>query len=534
MATLYVNPQTGNDAATGSQSAPFKTIAKALGKAQSGSTIQLASGSYSTASGEIFPLTVPPGVTVIGNEGNKGSDVLILGSGKFVSPTAAGQNVTFLLQQNATLQGVKVTNNDIRGTGVWIESTTAKVSNCTFTLCKREGIFATGVAFPYIFDNVFLGNSAAGVIMAKTAKGEIKRNLFQKTGYAISLQDQSAPLIMENQIIENRSGIVLAGDSSPILRKNRIENNLQDGLTMISKSLPDLGNHLDPGGNIFRNNGQYDIQNATSFKIVSCGNQLNPLQLQGLIELADNITPSPVPAPAPAPKPSPTPSPVPAPAPAPAPAPKPSPAPVPSPVPAPAPSPSPTKVTFSDISNHWARGFIEGLVAMGIVSGFPDNTFKPDAPLNRGQYAALLAKAFDVAPKRNATVFQDVADNFWGKAAVEKVNRAGFMSGYPDSTFRPDQNLIRVQAIVALVAGLQLKGGNPNSLTKYSDRVQIPSYATDAVATATERKMIVNYPSVNQLEPLRDITRGEICAILYQTLVAVNRAPAITSSYIVV
>jgi len=496
MATLYVNPQTGNDAATGSQSAPFKTIAKALGQAQSGSTIQLASGSYSTASGEIFPLMVPPGVTVVGNEGNKGSDVLILGSGKFVSPTAAGQNVTFLLQQNATLQGVKVTNNDIRGTGVWIESTTAKVSNCTFSLCKREGIFATGVAFPYIWDNVFLDNSAAGVIMAKTAKGEVKRNLFQKTGYAISLQDQSAPLIMENQIIENRSGIVLAGDSSPILRKNRIENNVQDGLTMISKSLPDLGNHIDPGGNIFRNNGQYDIQNATSFKIVSCGNQLNPLQLKGLIELADNITPAPTPAPAPA--------------------------------------PSPTKVSFSDIRNHWAREFIEGLVAMGIVSGFPDNTFKPDAPLNRGQYAALLAKAFDVAPKRNATVFQDVADNFWGKAAVEKVNRAGFMSGYPDSSFRPDQNLIRVQAIVALVAGLQLKGGNPNSLTKYSDRVQIPSYATDAVATATERKMIVNYPSVNQLEPLRDITRGEICAILYQTLVAVNRAPAITSSYIVV
>jgi parallel beta-helix repeat protein len=335
---------------------------------------------------------------------------------------------------------------------------------------------------------------------------------------------------MDNQIIENRSGIVLAGDSSPILRKNRIENNVQDGLTMISKSLPDIGNNLDPGGNIFLNNGQYDLQNATEFKIVSCGNRMNPLQLKGLIELADNITPTPTPAPTP----TPTPAPAPVPAPKPTPTPTPAPAPAPVPKPTPTPTPTPTKVTFSDITNHWAREFIEGLVAMGIVSGFPDNTFKPDAPLNRGQYAALLAKAFDIAPKRNATVFQDVADNFWGKAAVEKVNRAGFMSGYPDSTFRPDQNLIRVQAIVALVAGLQLKGGNPNSLTKYSDRVQIPSYATDAVATATERKMIVNYPSVNQLEPLRDITRGESCAILYQTLVAVNRAQAITSSYIVV
>lgn len=223
MATLYVNPQTGSDSAVGSQSAPFKTIARAIARAASGTTIQLAPGTYSAASGEQFPLEIPSGVKVIGNEANKGSGTLIQGSGKFVSPTATAQNITILLATDAQLRGVTVTNLDSRGTGVWIESTSPSVTNCTFTLCKREGVFATGTANAAILDNIFVENSAAGVITAGTAKGVIRRNLFQKTGFGISLQAQSAPLIANNQILENRSGIVLAGESKPVLRNNRIE-----------------------------------------------------------------------------------------------------------------------------------------------------------------------------------------------------------------------------------------------------------------------------------------------------------------------
>ncbi|TAG22658.1 MAG: DUF1565 domain-containing protein, partial [Oscillatoriales cyanobacterium] len=276
MATLYVNPQTGSDSAAGSQSAPFKTIARAISRAASGTVIQLAAGTYSAASGEQFPLDIPSGVKVIGNESNKGSGTLIQGSGKFVSPTAASQNITLLLATDAELRGVTVTNLDIRGTGVWMESTSPTVANCTFTLCKREGVFATGTANPGILDNIFLENSAAGVIMAGSAKGVLRRNLFQNTGFGISLQAQSAPLIVDNQIVANRSGIVLTGSSKPVVRKNRIEKNTEDGLTAVEKSLPDLGTAQDLGGNIFANNGEFDLQNATATKIFALGNQLNP------------------------------------------------------------------------------------------------------------------------------------------------------------------------------------------------------------------------------------------------------------------
>lgn len=168
-----------------------------------------------------------------------------------------------------------------------------------------------------------------------------------------------------------------------------------------------------------------------------------------------------------------------------------------------------------------------------MIKGFPDRTFKPDDNLTRAQYAALLARAFELAPRREATIFSDVATDFWAFGAIEKANRGGFLAGYPDNTFRPDQNLTRTQAVVSLVNGLQFVGGNPNSLSVYSDRALIPSYATDEVATATERKMVVNYPSRDRLSPARDITRGEISALIYQTLVATNRAEPINSPYIV-
>ncbi|MEG4015464.1 MULTISPECIES: S8 family serine peptidase [unclassified Microcoleus] len=188
---------------------------------------------------------------------------------------------------------------------------------------------------------------------------------------------------------------------------------------------------------------------------------------------------------------------------------------------------------FSDISGHWAENFIEALAAGNIISGFPDGSFKPDDCLNRAQYAALLVSAFSPIPKRLATNFIDVSASFWARSAIERANRAGFLSGFPGLKFGPNQNLTKTEAIVSLVNGLELKGGNPDVLKVYTDRSQIPNFALSAAATATALNIVVNYPARDRLSPQRDITRAEISALIYQTLVAINRARAIDSPYIV-
>lgn len=496
-ATWFINPATGNDNAAGSQAAPFKTISRALRQAKAGDRIQLAPGTYNATTGETFPLVVPGNVTLIGNEGNKGNDILISGSGNYVSRTFAGQNITFLLATDAQLRGVTVTNLANRGTGIWIESANPIIVNCTLTKCKREGIFATGNSSPAVYDNVAIANDANGFSIARNAKGEWRRNVCQSTGFGIAVSDQAAPYLAENRLFNNRSGLVCGQESRPVLRANVIERNTSEGLTLIDRASADLGNSQDPGRNIFRENRELDINNATAIRLISAGNQVNPARIRGLIDLLTNQIPDP------------------------------------SPLPDPSPIPSPNPGELSDIRGHWAEAFIKGLVAKGYISGFPDGTFKPEDPLTRAQYAAVISRAFELPRKRPAIAFVDVPQGFWAFPFIQEANQMGFISGFPDNSFRPNQNLTRVQAIVSLMDGLGFTGGTLDVLGYYVDRALIPSYATEKVATATQRRVVVNYPSVRQLEPMQDITRAELVVMVYQALVALNQLPAIASPFIV-
>ena len=534
---LYVNPSTGNDSASGSQVTPLKTITKATQQAIAGSSIRLMPGTYNAATGEVFPLVVPSNVTVVGDESQKGKGIQITGSGRYLSASFGGQNVTFKLESLSTLKGVTITNNESRGTGVWIESTNPTVVNCTFVNCQREGIFVTGTAKPIVTDCVFFQNAAAGISIVREAKGEYRNNVCQNTGYGIAIGDSAAPLLVGNRIFENRSGIVLSRAARPVLRNNIIERNTETGLVILETCVPDLGNPQEPGGNAMRDNGEVDLQNATNpqITIVSVGNQLNPTRLQGAIELLANEVPPistnpPIVTPPITPPITPPPiitnppivdpplDPVDPPiiiAP-----------PITPPIGTPTPPPS-------DIQGHWAEAFIQSLVNKQFVSGFPDGTFKPETVLTRAQFAAVLAKTFDLPAKRPPSTFADVPSSFWGAAAIAKANAMGFIAGFPDGTFRPGQNLTRVQAIVALVNGLGLSGGALNVLAIYTDRTGIPSYAIESVSTATQRGMVVNYPNLKQLNPNRDMTRAEFAGVMYQALVAINRSPAIASNYIV-
>ncbi|MBC1220649.1 DUF1565 domain-containing protein, partial [Nostoc sp. UCD120] len=298
---LYVNSVAGSDTNPGSQQAPFKTITQALKVATVDTKIQLADGNYNAASGEVFPLTVPSGVTVVGNETNTGKGILIEGSGTYLSRTFAAQNVTFVLLDKAELRGVTVTNLASRGSGVWIESTAPTVANNTFTNCKREGVFATGEANPIILSNLFSENAANGIAIAKNSKGQIQGNTCVKTGFGIAISDTASPILRDNKIYENRSGIVISGSARPLLRNNVSENNTDDGITVIGTALPDIGSINNLGGNTLRNNGKFDLQNASSNKLVSIGNKIDASKVAGSIEFADSSVPTPTPTPTPIP-----------------------------------------------------------------------------------------------------------------------------------------------------------------------------------------------------------------------------------------
>ena len=185
--------------------------------------------------------------------------------------------------------------------------------------------------------------------------------------------------------------------------------------------------------------------------------------------------------------------------------------------------PASAQARFSDIQGHWAQPCIETLTDRKIINGYPDRTFRPNSPVTRAEYAALLVTAFPgevfaTLPSRGLQ-FRDIPSGFWAAGAIDLAVNANFFSGYPDKTFRPNQNIPRVQALVALARdGSALKNPVSQTLAVFSDAQSIPDYAKSAIARLTEQHIVVNYPNVQQLNPNQPATRGDIAAFLCRAL----------------
>jgi hypothetical protein len=277
------------------------------------------------------------------------------------------------------------------------------------------------------------------------------------------------------------------------LRNNLIENNDRDGVVAIAQAQPNLGTGGNPGNNIIRNNARHDVYNATQgYTIAAVGNDIDPERIAGAVEF-EAATSSPPELTV----------------------------------------PEGTLSALSDIQGHWAQPYIEALVAQEIMSGFEDNSFRPDEPITRVQFAAVVQKAFAPTPQQSGTAFSDVPQSFWGYNAIQTAAQANFLSGYPDGTFRANEPLTRVQALAGLANGLGYSTENTTLLSVYQDGNQIPNWALQAIAGATEKALVVNYPQQSQLNPNQTATRADIAAFIYQALVNAGKFEAINSPYLV-
>ncbi|QFS49058.1 fasciclin domain-containing protein [Nostoc sphaeroides] len=202
-------------------------------------------------------------------------------------------------------------------------------------------------------------------------------------------------------------------------------------------------------------------------------------------------------------------------------------------------TPSPTSsVNLSDVSSdYWARPFIQALADNNVISGFPDGSFRPNQGVTRAEFAALIQKAF---PNQNrvrqlsAGGFSDVPAGYWAASAIQNAYETGFLAGYPGNVFRPNEQIQKVQAIVAVTNGLGLTasstGTSSDLSTYYNDASAIPNYAVNSVTIATQSNIVVNYPDVKQLNPQQPLTRAEAAALLYQALAKQGRVQPIASN----
>ncbi|MBD2458329.1 S-layer homology domain-containing protein [Nostoc sp. FACHB-87] len=188
-------------------------------------------------------------------------------------------------------------------------------------------------------------------------------------------------------------------------------------------------------------------------------------------------------------------------------------------------------VPISDIENHWAAKWIRPLVTKGIILGFPDGTFKPDAYLTRAEYATLLSKAFQLPESNLPIKFKDLKPTHWAEKNIQKANASQYLKGFPDKNFHPEDTIQKVEVIASLVSGLKLSTTQDKTkLNIYEDANSIPEWSKEAVVSASFNQLIINYPNPQKLNPTKNATRAEVTVMLYQAMVLKKEMPEIESS----
>ncbi|MGI6647981.1 MAG: S-layer homology domain-containing protein [Bacillota bacterium] len=169
--------------------------------------------------------------------------------------------------------------------------------------------------------------------------------------------------------------------------------------------------------------------------------------------------------------------------------------------------------TLTDITGHWAENRIKELVDLGAISGYPDGTFRPDNNITRAEFATILVKAFKLEPQ-SGKVFADTTSH-WAKDTIATAAAYGIVNGYDGNTFGPNDLITREQMAAMMVNALKLTPVTEE--ISFIDSGSISGWARAAVTTAVNNGLINGYPD-NTIRPQGQATRAEAATIMVNAL----------------
>jgi len=182
------------------------------------------------------------------------------------------------------------------------------------------------------------------------------------------------------------------------------------------------------------------------------------------------------------------------------------------------PRPFPRLAAFSDILEHWARKDLNKLAQLGWVKGFQDGTYRPDNPVTRAELAGMLSRYLNKTQPGSTftTSFADL-DGHWAREAIMALEEQGIAGGYKaegKTLYKPDVKITRAEAIVMLARALGVYGPSPEFVSGFSDIDN--HWAKDAIMALEERKLIGGYQDGDKpvFKPEGKLSRAEIGVIL--------------------
>ncbi|OXM82388.1 OmpL47-type beta-barrel domain-containing protein [Paenibacillus rigui] len=180
---------------------------------------------------------------------------------------------------------------------------------------------------------------------------------------------------------------------------------------------------------------------------------------------------------------------------------------------------------FADMAGHWAQQDVSAASGCGIVSGFEDGTFRPDAPVTRAQFVVMLMQAQGAQSEAGQASRQGqgagsthFADGnsipAWASSAVSEAERNRIALGYEDGTFRPNAFVTRAEMITMAAKAFRLEPASPDAANaQFTDAADIPDWSKGYIAAARQ-KGFVQGREQGAFIPQAHSTRAEAVALL--------------------
>jgi hypothetical protein len=191
----------------------------------------------------------------------------------------------------------------------------------------------------------------------------------------------------------------------------------------------------------------------------------------------------------------------------------------------PVPAPAPVKgAIFTDVpAPFWASYAVNFLSSLGYVGGYPDGAFMPDNNITRAEFATIMVKVLKLTPRSTQTpMFSDINTGDWFYQAVETSVYSGIFKGYDDDTFHPNAPISRQEIACVLVQAMgksKLADSNAKAVTKFVDDQDIAWWSRGYVFIALQQGTVSGYPD-GSFKPESDTTRAEACAMVESFLSA--------------
>lgn len=172
---------------------------------------------------------------------------------------------------------------------------------------------------------------------------------------------------------------------------------------------------------------------------------------------------------------------------------------------------------YSDVAaTSWYNTAVSTLSSMGIITGYPDGTFRPNAAITRAEFAAIAAR-FDNDGDKTAAKFSDIATH-WARDEISIAYNNGWITGYPDGTFGPQRDITRAETMTLVNRVLNRQPETEDDLlpnmTVWTDNANPKAWYYLAVQEATNShyykfKTNSKYEKWTELRETRDWTQLE-------------------------